>query len=85
MFQLLNRVQVIATSALFYILAASAGLSVAAGELAETAPEGSETVVAWIARALVVLAGAWQAIRRVTPVPPEDRGLLPTGRTTLSR
>jgi hypothetical protein len=73
----LNRIAGLLTAAVTWIYALAVGLSAAAGEISEVAPEGSETVVAWITRAAVWLLAAWQTVRRVTPVLPAERGLLP--------
>lgn len=73
----LNRAAVILASAVTYITALSAGLTIAANEIAAAAPEGSEDVVAWIVRVVAWLAAAVAIVRRVTPVAAPQRGLLP--------
>ena len=64
------RVRVVLTSLVTYLLIASSILTIVAEELPGPAAE-------WIGRAVVWLATAVTIIRRVTPVLPEDRGLVP--------
>lgn len=74
---LINRAAVILTAAVTYISALSAGLIVAANQIADVAPEGSHDVVAWLVRGVAWLTAAVTIIRRVTPVPAAERGVLP--------
>jgi hypothetical protein len=73
----LSRLNVLFGAVLTWMVAVAAGLSAAAAELAELAPEGSEGVTATLVRVAAWLAVAVAAVRRHTPVPPESRGLLP--------
>lgn len=75
--QILDRVAVIASSAVTYLMALALGITAAAGEISQAAPEGGETVVQWAIIALTGISTAIAAIRRVTPVPPDERGILP--------
>jgi hypothetical protein len=77
MSDLLLRIQVLLGAAVTWFVALSTGLTAAAGSIAELAPEGSEPVVAWLLRAAAWLVVAWQVVRRVSPVLPAARGLLP--------
>lgn len=77
MSKLIKRAEVILGAAVSYILAAVVGLSAAAGELGELAPEGGETAVLWLVRAGAWLTGAVAVVRRVSEVAPAARGLLP--------
>ena len=65
-----DRVKVFLTAAPTYLVALTAALTVLADQL-PNAPQWIATVVVWITTAVLI-------IRRVTPVPVEDRGLLPT-------
>lgn len=60
-----------------YLIAAGMGLQIAANEIAEAAPEGSQTAGAWAVRVLAWLATAVAVIRRVTEVAKYEQGLLP--------
>jgi hypothetical protein len=73
----LTRAQVLLGAVATWLVALSVGLTAAATEIAQVAPEQSETVVAWLLRAAAWLAVAWQIVRQHTPVPPDARGLLP--------
>jgi hypothetical protein len=73
----LTRAQVLLGAVATWLVALSVGLTAAATEIAQAAPEQSETVVAWLLRAAAWLAVAWQVVRQHTPVPPDARGLLP--------
>lgn len=73
----LDRVAVLVSTAVTYLMALAVGLSAAAGEIAALAPEGGETVTAWIVRAVAWIGVAVATIRRVSPVAADQRGLLP--------
>jgi len=78
---LLDRVKVVATAAVTYLTAAVVILSLVADQIVELLPNGDgQTVAAWLIRVVAVLSGAITIIRRVTPVVPQDRGLLPPDR-----
>lgn len=75
----LERLRVLAGTAVTYLVAAAVGLSAAADELAATGPDGGETAVAWLLRVVAWVGAAVAVVRRVTPVPSGERGLLPPG------
>lgn len=75
----LLRVKVVLTALPTYLTAATAVVVIAREEIVGVLPEAwqgdaSEIIVT----VLAVLAAATNVIRRVTPVLPADRGLLPT-------
>lgn len=76
---LLNRVGVLAGTAVTYLVALAVGLSAAATEIATVAPEGGETVTAWLLRAVAWIGVAVATVRRVSTVAADQRGLLPPG------
>jgi hypothetical protein len=69
--------QVLLGAAVTWMVALASGLTLAAGEIAQAAPEGSEGTVAVILRVVAWLGTAVLIVRRVTPVLPAARGLLP--------
>lgn len=69
--------KVILAAAPTYFVAVAAGLTIASGTLAEVAPESWQTTLAWAIRVAAWLTTAAQIVRRVTPVPKTQRGLLP--------
>ena len=83
--KLIDRAAVVLSSAVTYITALTMGLTVAAGEISEAGPEGGEDVVAWTVRGVAWLTAAISIIRRVTPVPEVERGILPPERLDWSQ
>jgi hypothetical protein len=77
MHNIVLRLQVLLGAAVTWLVALSVGLSAAAGEIAQAAPEGGEPVVAWLLRIVGWLVVAVTVVRRVSPVLPAARGLLP--------
>lgn len=73
----LDRVAVLVSTAVTYLVAAAVGLSAVAQEIATVAPEGGETVTAWLLRAVAWIGVAVATARRVSPVAADQRGLLP--------
>lgn len=76
---LLAKAKVVLTAAVTYIVVASTVLTVAADELGQLFADGQAAgVIRLIVRVLSVLTAAVTIIRRVTPVLPDERGILPT-------
>lgn len=79
--KLLTRAYVLASTFVTYVTALAAGILLASDRIAEAAPEGSETTVAWLVRAAAFLAEVVAIVRSVTPVPSSARGvLMPAGK-----
>lgn len=81
MTETLARVRVVATSAVTWLQVVAAVLVIAAEEIAKAVPEISDDVTTVVVRVVAVLGAAVAIIRRVTPVLPDERGLLPAGGT----
>ena len=80
MTKLLARARVILTAAPTYLVAAAAVVTIVADEAAKVLPTGWQDNAAQIAGAVLAVIGAAVAIvRRVTPVLPAERGILPAG------
>ena len=78
MTNLIARAKVILTAAVTYIVIASTVLTVAAEEIGKVFTDGQAAqVLTIITRILAALAAAVSIIRRVTPVLPDERGILP--------
>lgn len=75
----LARVRVVLTAAPTYLLTASTVVVVLRDEIAGLFPAAAEDVSRWSVTVLAVLAAAVRIIRRVAPVLPAERGLLPAG------
>jgi hypothetical protein len=74
----IEKIKVIAFSAVTWLTAASAVVVILADEIAKVLPGGYQDDVArWALIVGGVLTAAINIIRRVTPVIPEDRGILP--------
>jgi hypothetical protein len=74
----MERIKVILGSAVTYITIVQAILVILAEEIAKLFAEGdAQNVINVIIRVGAVLAAAVSIIRRVTPVLPSQRGLLP--------
>ena len=74
MHQYIDKAHVVATSAVTYIATA---VTVLQFVLTQDAVADIPIAVQYITQAISILAGAILVIRRVTPVPPAERGLLP--------
>lgn len=74
--QLVPKIKVIASSAVTWLTFAVVVLTMFSEEIAALLPAESD-VTTWIATAVVWLSAAIAIIRRVTPVIPEERGILP--------
>jgi hypothetical protein len=76
---LLARVRVVLTAAPTYLTAAATAIALAREEIAATFPTAAEPIARWAVPVAAALLCAARIIRRVTPVLPEERGLLPAG------
>jgi hypothetical protein len=76
---MLEQIKVVSTAAVTWITATSAALVILSEEISAVAPDGSEDLVAIIVKAVAWLGAAVAIIRRVTPVLPSERGILPQG------
>lgn len=75
------RIVVILKAAPTYLVLASTVLTVIADELAKVLPTPwAERLTAWVITITAALAAAIAIIRRVTPVLPEERCILPVGK-----
>lgn len=80
-----EKIKVVATSLPTWLAIASAVISQVADELIKVLPDEidaqvvtiSGQLVAWLAAAGAIVAGAVLTIRRLTPVPEAERGILP--------
>jgi hypothetical protein len=72
-------VRVVLTAAPTYLTGAATAIAFAKDEIAETFPAAAEPVARWAVPVAAGLLCAARIIRRVTPVLPEERGLLPAG------
>lgn len=77
MSDLIARARVVLRAAPTWLTAVSVVLTAAAREISTVAPDGGEDVVRWLVTAAAWLASAVAIIRRVTPVPAQERGVLP--------
>jgi hypothetical protein len=73
----LARARVIATSAVTYILFAQTACYVVADEVAKVAPDQAESIAEWALKAAAAGGAVVRIIRRVSPVDPAHRGILP--------
>lgn len=76
MSDLLARARVVLRAAPTWLTAAAVVLTAAAHEISTVAPSGGEDIVRWLVTAAAWLTSAVAIIRRVSPVPPAERGLL---------
>ena len=75
---LLARVRVIATSVITLFTSLAAGITLAVNEIAPQLPEGwQDDAFKWAAIVTGVLVSAIAALRKVTPVPADQVGVLP--------
>lgn len=72
---MLDKIKVVAAAAVTWLVAASVIVSVAAPQIAELFPASAEDIALWAARVVAWLGAAVVIIRRVTPVPADERGL----------
>lgn len=79
MSDLLARARVVVRAAPTWLTAVSVVLTAAAGEISRLAPDGGQDVVRWLVTVAAWLASAVLVIRRVTPVPADERGILAGG------
>ena len=75
----LARARVVLVNAVTWLQVASAALVIGSEEIGKAIPEISDDVAAWAVRIAAVLGAVVATIRRVTPVLPAERGLLPAG------
>lgn len=76
--EIVQRVKVILGAAVTWLTAAGLILTIFAEEIASVAPAGAaEDVTVWLVRIVAWIGAAVTIIRRVTPVLPEERGVLP--------
>ncbi len=74
----LTRVRVVATQAVTYLVGAAAVIPFIADDIADQLPAGAAgQVTKYALLAVAWIGAAVSIIRRVTPVLPQDRGLLP--------
>lgn len=74
----IERVKVVLSAAVTWIVLASSIVTIFAEEIAKVAAEGTAATVTRVAvRVVSILGAAVAIIRRVTPVLPEERGVLP--------
>jgi len=76
MTDLIARARVVLRAAPTWLTALSVMLTAAAHEISTVAPDGGQDVVRWLITAAAWLASAVAIIRRVTPVPADQRGIL---------
>lgn len=72
---MIARLKVIASAAVTWLIAASVLVSAAAPQIAELFPTRAEDITTWAARVVGWLAAAVLVIRRVSPVPADERGV----------
>jgi len=77
----LARARVVLVNAVTWLQVASAALVIGAEEIGKAIPGISTDVAAWAVRIAAVLGAVVATIRRVSPVLPAERGLLPAGGT----
>jgi hypothetical protein len=75
--ELVSKAKVVAGAAVTWLVALSIVITSAAPEIAGLFPEASEDILTWAARVVGWLAVAVTIARRVSPVAPDERGLLP--------
>lgn len=79
---MIDRIKVILTAAVTWLVVLATVLTIVAGELQDQGGDFAP-VVAWIARIITVIGVVVTIIRRVTPVLPQQRGLLPVAGTRV--
>lgn len=74
---MIERIRVVAGAAVTWLTFAATALTIFAEEIAAVFPDGgAEDATVWILRAVAWLGAAVAIIRRVTPVLPDQRGVL---------
>lgn len=71
------KVRVVLSAAVTYITIITVAATAFVSQFGDLLPDSWHWITDWILKAVVVLAGAVAIIRRVTPVLPADRGILP--------
>lgn len=74
---LIRRALVVLGAVNTYLIAAGMGLTIAAQEIGDVAPEGWQAAAAWLLRGVAWVGTAVAVIRRVTEVAKAEQGLLP--------
>lgn len=72
---MIEKLKVIASAAVTWLIAASVVVSAVAPQLAELFPQSAEDITTWAARVVAWLGAAVLIVRRVTPVPADQRGI----------
>lgn len=72
---MIEKLKVVASAAVTWLIAASVLVSAVAPQIAELFPKNAEDITEWAARVVGWLAAAVLIIRRVSPVPVAERGL----------
>jgi hypothetical protein len=80
----IERLRVILTAAVTWLVAIATVLTIVAAELGDAFGDDAAPVVTWIARIIVWIGVATAIIRRVTPVLPAAQGILNDGTTPLT-
>lgn len=73
----LARAKVVLTALLTWLIVLAVVLNSAAGTISDHAPQGWEMATEWLARLAAIVGAAILALRNVTTVLPDQRGLLP--------
>lgn len=75
---MIQRIKVLAGAAVTWLTLAATVLTIASEEIGAVLPEGAaDDITVWVVRAIAWIGAAVAIIRRVTPVLPEERGVLP--------
>ncbi len=80
----IERLRVILTAAVTWLVAIATVLTIVAAELGDAFGDDAAPVITWIARILVWIGVATAIIRQVTPVLPAARGILNDGTSPLT-
>lgn len=72
-----TKVRVVLSAAVTYITIITVAATAFVNQFGNLLPDNWHWLIDWILKAVVVLAGAVTIIRRVTPVLPSERGILP--------
>lgn len=75
----LARARVLLTAAVTWLQVISAAVLIGSEEIGKAIPEIDDAFAAWALRIAAVAGAVIATIRRVTPVLPAERGLLPAG------
>lgn len=71
------RVRVFLNSVVSWLTLATIALVAFSGQIGALFPEGGDDIATWVVRILAWISGAVLIIRRVSPVEPAERGMLP--------